>query len=161
MISFITKIKEDGGLDFGSDFNYDRFKKYCSENPNTYLRIEREEIKGTPKLRTQSQNSALWLFYEMLAKQLNEMGLDMRVVLKPSYNLLWTKDSIHDNLWIPFQKALYKTTSTTKLKKQEQIDKIHELLMRELGEKFGVEYVPFPVDELKQSQKLSYDAKSR
>lgn len=156
MISFIAKIKEDGGLDFGSDFNYERFKQYCRDNPNTYLRIEREEIKGTPKLRTENQNSAIWLFFTQLANKLNEMGLDMKLVLKPTYNLWWNKDTVHDHLWIPFQKALYKTESTTKLKKQEQIDRIHENLMHELGEKFNVDYIPFPVDEVRQREKLGH-----
>ena len=109
-----------------------------------------------PKQRTPSQNNALWLFYEMLAKSLNDAGLDMRIVLKPSYQIRWTKENIHDNLWIPIQKYLYGTNSTTFLKKQEQIDKIHETIMQGLGEKFGVEYIPFPVDMQKQYEKNNH-----
>jgi hypothetical protein len=109
-----------------------------------------------PKQRTQSQNNALWLFFTLLAKELNEAGLDMRKVLKPTYNIPWTKDSIHDHIWIPFQKAMYKTNSTTFLHKQEQIDKLHETIMRELGEKHGVEFIPFPVDMQKQYEKENH-----
>lgn len=98
------------------------------------------------KLRTQNQNSALWLFFTQLSETLNDAGLDMRVVLKPAYKIPWTKENIHDHLWIPIQKAMYKTDSTKKLTKQKQIDKIHATIMRELGIKFHVEYLPFPND---------------
>lgn len=108
-----------------------------------------ETIKDTthPKQRTQNQNSALWLWFTQLANALNESGKDMRVVLKPTYSIPWTKDSIHDHIWIPIQKAMYGTDSTTFLHKQEQIDKIHEVIMRELGEKHEIDYIPFPNDE--------------
>lgn len=100
-----------------------------------------------PKQRTEQQNRALWLWMTRLAKELNEAGLEPRKVLKPEYNLQWTKEMIHDNIWIPIQQALYGTNSTTFLRKQEQIDKIHEIITRELGEKFELEYIPFPNDE--------------
>ena len=97
-----------------------------------------------PKQRTKEQNRALYKFLTVLADKLNESGLDMRKVLKPTYNIPWTKDSTHDHIWIPFQKAMYNTDSTTKLSKHEQIDKIHETIMRELGEKHQLAYIPFP-----------------
>lgn len=108
------------------------------------------------KQRTSQQNRALWLFMTMLSKSLNEAGLEPRIVLKPEYVLQWTKEMIHDNMWIPIQKAMYGTNSTTFLHKQEQIEKIHEIIMRELGEKHGLEYIPFPVDMEKQLQKLGH-----
>lgn len=98
------------------------------------------------KQRTENQNKALYLFFTQLAQKLNESGLDMRKVLKPTYNIPWTKTSVHDHLWIPIQKVMYGTASTTALPKHEQIDKIHEVIMRELGEKHEVEYLPFPND---------------
>lgn len=101
----------------------------------------------TPKQRTEQQNRALWLFFTMLADELNNAGKDMRVVLKPTYSIPWTKESIHEHIWLPLQKAMYGTESTTFLHKSEQIDKIHEVIMRELGEKHHIDYIPFPVDE--------------
>lgn len=97
--------------------------------------------------RTSQQNRALWQFCTLLAGSLNDSGLDMRVVLKPEISIPWTKKSIHDQLWIPIQKAMYGTDSTTFLHKTEQIDQIHKVIMRELGEKFGVEHIPFPSDD--------------
>lgn len=122
--------------------------------PHTAIK-QRKPIKGI-KQRTSQQNRALWKFYELLAKALNEAGLEPRILLKPEYNLQWTKDMIHDNIWIPFQKSMYKTNSTTFLHKQEQIEKLHEIIMRELGEKHGLEYIPFPVDLERQYQKHNH-----
>lgn len=102
--------------------------------------------QGNGKQRTNQQSRALWLFMTLLSKSLNEAGLEPRKVLKPTYNLQWTKEMIHDNIWIPIQEAMYKTNSTTYLHKQGQIEKIHEIIMRELGEKHEVEYIPFPND---------------
>jgi len=112
--------------------------------------------QGNAKQRTDSQNRALWLFMTLLAKALNEAGLEPRKVLKPTYNLQWTKEMIHDNIWIPIQEAMYGTNSTTFLHKQEQIEKIHEIIMREFGEKHDLEYIGFPVDERKQFEKVSH-----
>ena len=104
------------------------------------------EDTNDPKQRTQNQNSALWLWFEWLAKSLNESGKDMRVVLKPTYSIPWTKESIHDHIWIPIQKAMFGTASTKDLTKHEQIDKIRDVIMRELGEKHEIEEIPFPND---------------
>lgn len=97
-----------------------------------------------PKPRTSEQNRAMHLFFGMLAGSLNSAGLDMRVVLKPSYSIPWTPESVKEHLWRPIQKAMTNKQSTTELNKLDEIDEIHETLMRELGQKFGVEYIPWP-----------------
>jgi hypothetical protein len=80
------------------------------------------------------------------SEQLNDSGLDMRVVLKPTYSIPWTKENFHDHIWIPIQRALYKTDSMRDLTK-EQVSKIFEVIERELGEKHGLDHVPFPNNE--------------
>ena len=100
---------------------------------------------------TDQQRKALWKFCELLAESLNEAGLDIRKVLKPTYNIPWTKDSVHDHLFIPIQKTMFGTDSFTKLTKQGQIKEIHKVIVRELGEKHGLENIPFP------SYEISYD----
>lgn len=92
--------------------------------------------------RTGQQNKAMWKWFELLAKALNDAGLDQRVVLKPSVQIPWSKDDVHDQLWIPIQRAVLKTDSTTELDKQ-QVSEIFDVLNRHLSEKFGVG-VPFP-----------------
>lgn len=95
--------------------------------------------------RTPSQNNALHLACEMLANQLNESGLDQRVVLKPSYKAWWDKDSVKKHLFKPFMRKIAHVESTKELKKADgKIGEIWDTLMRELGEHFGLEYIPFP-----------------
>jgi len=106
------------------------------------------ECKGTGKVkevkRSLAQNNAMHLFFRQLANKLNEMGLDVRSVMKPTYEIWWTGDMVKEHLWKFFQKAKFGKESTTTLKKQEEIDSVHEDLMRNLGEKHHVEYIPFP-----------------
>lgn len=99
-----------------------------------------EVTKGT---WTGSQRNASWLYITHKADQLNLAGLDMRVVLKPTYNIPWTKENFHDHIWIPIQRALFGTESMRELQK-DQPGRIHELIEREIGEKHGLEFVPFP-----------------
>lgn len=148
MISFIAKIKEDKGLDFGSDANYERFQKYLSENPNTYIRIEREEIKGTPKLRTPAQNNALHLYLTQVAQALEREGHTMQDVLKHinKVEITPTMSNVKELLWREIQKVVLGKTSTTDLRKQEDIDKVYDVMNKWLGTYFEIN-IPFPNDE--------------
>jgi hypothetical protein len=97
--------------------------------------------------RTTAQSNALHLFYTMLSEALNNAGLDMRTVLKESYDLSWTPESVKAHLWKPIQKAMYGIESTRELTKTGgEIQKIHETIMRGLAEKFGLDYIEFPND---------------
>ena len=111
-----------------------------------------------PTQRSTEQNSALHKFCSILAEKLNEMGLDARKVLKPTYEIWWTKEMVHDHIWIPFQKMKYKTNSTAILRKHEQIEAIWEDIFRNLGQKFHVEYIDFPNDPKKQHEKNNYNS---
>ena len=102
--------------------------------------------------RTTQQNKAVWKFYELLANELNDSGNDMRRTLKSDISIPWNKDTVHDFLWIPIQKAMYGKTSTTELT-TKQIDEVYNVLNRHLGEKVGV-HTPFPtLDNLIQDKK--------
>lgn len=96
--------------------------------------------------RTNQQNKSLHKFFELLANELNAAGLDQRKVLKPSIEIPWTPFAIKEMLWKSVQKAMTGKESTTELEKQMEIDEVHKVLMRHLGEKFGLEYIPFPND---------------
>ena len=49
--------------------------------------------------RTEKQNNSLHAYCQGLADELNSAGLDMRVVLKPEYEIPWTKESVKEHLW--------------------------------------------------------------
>ena len=101
------------------------------------------------KQRTSQQNKAFWKFCELLAEDLNSHNLDMKVVLKPEVEIPWSKDMVHDFLWIPIQKAMTGTDSTTEMNTQD-CSQIHEVLMKHLVEKFadhGLDFIPWPSEE--------------
>ena len=103
--------------------------------------------------RTGQQNRALHKFFSMLSETLNLAGLEMKLVLKGDTQIWWTVESVKEYLWRPLQKVMFQKESTTELEKQIEIDKIHEQLMHILGEKHGVEYIPFP-SEKKPEEKV-------
>ena len=117
---------------------------------------QNEEVALTKKQRTTQQNRALHKFYSLLSDELNTKGLDIRMIVKEGFDILWTPEMVKNIIWRPFQKLKYGTDSTTFLTKHEQIEAIHEDIMKNLGEKFGVEYIDFPVDLKRQYEKFNY-----
>lgn len=102
--------------------------------------------------RTTKQNKALHLFFEQLADELNDAGLDMRRTLKPGVDIPWSQRSVKEYLWRPIQEAQLGKKSTTELSTQE-IDRVLQTITRHLGQRFGIR-VEFPsiataIDKLK------------
>jgi len=98
------------------------------------------EVEGK---RTLTQNAALHVFFSLLADELNNAGLDMKRTLKESVEIPWTEKTVKDYLWRPIQEAVTSKHSTTELDRKEDIDKTYDVLMRHLGDKFGIS-VQFP-----------------
>lgn len=111
------------------------------------------EIK---KQRTIAQNRACHLLFKFLSDELNNAGLDIRATLKPDFNLPWTPVLIKEILFRPIIKIMLGKQSTTQLKTDE-IDKIYDVIVRELGEKHGFECPDFPSIEslIKAHQNIS------
>lgn len=102
--------------------------------------------------RTTSQNSALHLYFQLLADELNGAGLSIQHVLaKYRVELDWDGGSVKENLWRPIQKALLGKLSTTELSKQQDIDRVYEHINRFVSQ-MGV-HVSFPNDPDKESAK--------
>lgn len=135
----LTKIAHSDTYKIGS-----LLRNYLEE-----VKIE-ETVEGN---YTSSQRNSAWLYMTMKVQQLNEAGLEMRKVLKPTYAIPWTKESFHDHVFIPIQKALFGTDSMKALKKL-QVSKIHEVIEREFGEKHGLDYIPFPANPENEKEML-------
>lgn len=97
--------------------------------------------------RTLKQNSSLYKFFELLAKDLSEAGLDAKQVMKPNADIPFTQEMVKVLLWRPIQEAMYGTTSTTELS-TKQINDVYEVLIRHMGEKFSIT-TEFPHQEEK------------
>lgn len=116
---------------------------FCELNEGKALWLADESELETK--RSKPQNNALHLFCSQLSDRLNEMGLGMREIMKPTYYFEWTMENVKNNLWRFFQIKITGKESTKDLSKVNgEIEKIHETLMRELGEKHKVEFIKFP-----------------
>jgi hypothetical protein len=97
------------------------------------------------KQRTTQQNRALHKYFTMLADDLNQAGLDMKKVLKPTVDIPWNADTVKAFLWRPIQEAQLQKESTTELSTRE-VDVVYNTLNRHLGDKLGI-HTPFPSEE--------------
>ena len=96
------------------------------------------------KQRTNQQNKALHVYFELVAEALNDAGLDIQEVISHAkIDIPWSKESVKELLWKTIQRSIYKKDSTTQLTKLQEIDKIYDVLNRFLA-KLGVESVNFP-----------------
>lgn len=97
------------------------------------------------KNRTELQNRALHKFFEILAEEMNETGIDFRSVILelPKADISATKQNIKDMIWRPVQKALLLKKSTTQLTTKE-IDVIYNHLNRFFAEHFKFQIPNFP-----------------
>lgn len=99
------------------------------------------------KQRTLQQNKALHKLFEQTAKMLNENGLDMRAVINPEIDILWSAYTVKEHLWRPVQMAYLGKKSTTKLSTAD-LDKIYDIINKALAERTGLSLPPFPsIDE--------------
>lgn len=120
----------------------DGVRAYAAISKYDELVIGEQEIlacdmkKGKSK-RTSLQNSAMHLYFEMLAIKLNDSGFDMAATMlrmSKGINLPWTASSIKERLWRPVQIHTYKVESTSKLD-TDQVGVVYEALDRALTEK--------------------------
>ena len=105
------------------------------------------------KLRTPLQNDSLHLYFRHVAQALNESGngfVKTVRVMREGFEMEWTETLVKEVLWKEIQKTMYKKVSTTQLSKHEEIDMIHDVLNRFLGERMGIEHIPFPRDPMKE-----------
>jgi hypothetical protein len=102
-------------------------------NEKKYLRLK---IK-TGMQRSLPQNAALHKYCEMLAKELNEAGFDMKKVLTKKPDIPWSMLTVKEHLWKPIQEAMTGKASTAQAEKKEYIE-VYEVLNRHLSQKFGI-----------------------
>jgi hypothetical protein len=102
----------------------------------------------TGKTRSDKQRAAIEVFCRLLAKALNDAGLDQREVyakMKEGVEIPWSQESAKDGLWRNIQRPLLNKESTTQLERSE-VDRVYNVLNRWLSTTFGLS-VPFPSRE--------------
>jgi len=134
---------QDGGI-VPSDL--ERFRGGLSQLEGKEVSITIEKWQKTRSIR---QNNSLWLWFSLLAQDLNLKGYDMRKIIRPSVDIEWTKDSLCDYLFKPLMNTMFNKKSTTKLT-NEEINILYDNLNRIIIERTkGEVSVPFPnLDEM-------------
>lgn len=83
------------------------------------------------KKRTARQNNSIHLFFQEVARELNDRGIDMRVLVK-NLQVSHTKDSVK-GIWKAIGEAKYGKKSTTELTSKE-IDEVYDEFNKLLSE---------------------------
>ena len=99
------------------------------------------EVKIYKNTRTNKQLRSIWLYCGLVAEELNEAGLDIRLALEEDLEVSWNKELIMNIYWRTIQETLFDTISTKDLK-THQVSEVYEELNRHIS-KFGIS-VPFP-----------------
>lgn len=100
--------------------------------------------------RTLKQNSSLHLLFKQISDDCMEKGIDMREVVKKEVPIPCTPANIKW-LWKLLQEALFKTKSTTELKKTGEIEVVYDTFNKILIERTNgeISLPPFPsIEEL-------------
>tara|TARA_R100000541_G_scaffold26713_1_gene36080 strand:+ start:54 stop:515 length:462 start_codon:yes stop_codon:yes gene_type:complete len=94
------------------------------------------ELKKVKEKRTDQQNRSLHLFFTIISRELNELGLEyIYFGLKGTeIHLMYTPELVKNFFWKPIQIALFDFESTTKLT-TEQINKISDVIIKFFAEK--------------------------
>lgn len=94
------------------------------------------------KTRTLTQNGSLHLYCKILAKALNDAGLDMQTVLAEGTSIPWSESKVKTDIWKVVQFAALGKESTAKLETHE-VSQVYDVINRHISQTFGV-FVPFP-----------------
>ena len=142
-MKFSIKISPKGKLLIKDKKEFEDFLVFKMAGKDASL-----EIKSVNNSRTVQQNKALHKDCELIAEKLNDAGLEMNKILK--VDIPWTTITVKEYIIKPILWALFRKKSTTELDKVGEIEKLHGVVMRELGEKHHIEYHEFPYDPKKR-----------
>ena len=123
-------------------------KSYTNKTVEQFVELVYQAMH---KQRTSAQNRALHKDFDLIAEKMNDAGYDVRKTIKVS--IPFTTQIVKDYIWRPFQKKMFSKESTTELERNSgEIQQIHEVVMRELGERLGIEYHDFPYSPEKRKE---------
>ena len=112
--------------------------------------MEEERISNNVVQRTNQQNRAMRKQHQLVADELTRLGVTMRKIYEATsdFDIPPTADNVHE-IWLYFQRIMYPQyqSSADLPKTGEHFQKIHDVMMKNLGEKFHAEYIDFPSDE--------------
>jgi len=99
-------------------------------------------------LRTPTQNKALHLYFELLAHELNEQGLELSKMIRA--DIPWTKNRVKEMLWKDVQEEFLGKKSTTELTTRE-VNEVYDIINRAVSEQGVTLYFPSHIDLLTET----------
>ena len=103
-------------------------------------------VKFETGLMTTKQRGSIHIYFGLLAKELNDAGLERHVeFLGKSIEVPWDKDSVKKYIWKPAMLAATGKASTTKMDRKETSE-VYEILHRFFAGEHAI-MVPFPSNE--------------
>src|SRR3990167_8340864 len=96
--------------------------------------LEVHSFKIQPEKRTRLQNRSLHLLFTQIAKECLDKGIEMRQLVKDNVPIEVTPENVKW-LWKLLQNALFKTKSTTELKKLGQIEIVYDNFSKIVSER--------------------------
>ena len=153
MTERLYKISADVDLEIRATSKKEAIEK--AKNALQFLDII--SFRVLPEKRTLPQNNSLHLLFEQLSKECLEKGIEMRDLVKEEVPIEATAENIKW-LWKLLQNALFKTKSTTELKKTGQIEIVYDAFNKILIERTNgeISLPPFPSLETQKETKLDY-----
>jgi len=115
--------------------------------------LEVHSFKIQPEKRTHLQNRSLHLLFAQIAKECLDKGIEMRQLVKDNVPIEVTVENVKW-MWKLLQSALFKTKSTTELKKLGQIEIVYDNFAKIVSERTQGEIIlpPFPSLKTKQEK---------
>ena len=133
-------------------------KKEAIEKAKNALQfLDIQSFRVLPQKRTIPQNNSLHLLFEQLSKECLDKGIEMRQLVKEEVPIECTPENLKW-LWKLLQNALFKTKSTTELKKTGQIEIVYEAFNKILIERTNgeISLPPFPSLETQTKETQLY-----
>jgi len=118
--------------------------------------LEVHSFKIQPEKRTYLQNRSLHLLFTQIAKECLDKGIEMRQLVKENVPIEVTAENVKW-LWKLLQNALFKTKSTTELKKLGQIEVVYDNFNKIISERTQGEIILPPWPAMKNKIKPNYE----
>ncbi|KKR09552.1 MAG: hypothetical protein UT35_C0002G0002 [Candidatus Yanofskybacteria bacterium GW2011_GWD1_39_16] len=150
----LYKISVDADISIRAENKKEALKK--AEEAMKFLEVH--SFKVQPEKRTLPQNRSLHLLFTQIAKECLDKGIEMRQLVKENVPIEVTPENIKW-LWKLLQNALFKTKSTTELKKTGQIEVVYDNFAKIVSERTQGEIIlpPFPSLKNQPKEKPAYD----
>lgn len=139
-------------LDLKKDSDSKKFNDYSENLKKKNAKVEIREVRDA---RTLKQNSALHLFFTMIANELNELGTEFTYLGVKGLNIsvMYTPHIVKEFFWKPIQLTLFDIKSTSKLN-TDQINKIIDIVCGFFADKGVVVAFPNIEDLIKKNNTI-------